>query len=209
MRAKFGWLMIGLLIVAGAAALIMKRSALAALRNEVGRERAALRALNGVRAEHERLLAAQPETGELDRAATDRDALQTARAELEALSVKIAVAARAAAEGGKKVLTADRLAVGRTVPASEWKNVGNATPAAALETALWAGAGGDVEAFAKMITLIDSRTQRAAQALLDSLPEAMRAEYGTPERLIAFLTVKDVPLGAVQVRQFNDPQVWP
>jgi hypothetical protein len=163
--------------------------------------------LDGVRAEHERLLAAQPEAGELERAVAEREALTQARAEVESLRQKAETATRADAE--KKATPTERLAVGRTVPAAEWKNAGNATPAAALETALWAGAGGDIEAFAKMIMLIDGRTQRAAQALWESVPEATRAEYGTPERLIAFLTVKDIPLGAVQVRQFNDLQVWP
>ena len=207
MRAKIGWLIVMLLVVAGGAALIAQRRKVADLRSELGREWAEARSLDGVRTEHARLLAAQPETGELDRAAAEQATLKQLRAEVESLRQKAETAVRA--DAARKSAPAERFGVGRTVPAGEWTNAGNATPTTALETALWAGAGGDVEAFAKILFLIDGRTQRAAQALWASVPEAMRAEYGTPERLIAFLSIKDIPLGAVQVRQLNELQGWP
>jgi hypothetical protein len=207
MRAKFGWQVVAVLTVAGLIVFVVQHRATAVLRAEVDRERTLSHEFDRASAEHTRLLAAQPEAGEIERAATDRETLKQARAEVESLRQKAEVAARADAE--KKARPVERFAVGRTVPAGEWKNVGTETSAAALETALWAGAGGDVDAFAKTLFLIDARTQRAAQTLWASVPEAMRGEYGTPERLIAFLSIKDVPLGAVQVRQFNELQGWP
>lgn len=206
MRANSGWLILGL----GAAAIVtflsLQRRGVAALRVDLGRERAAAQTLEDNRREHGRLLAAQPTAGDLDRAAADAAALRQVRAEVEGLQRQIATV-EATVE--TRARPAERFARGQTIPAAEWKNAGSATPTAALETALWAGAGGDVEAFAKMITLIDPHTQKAAQALLDSMPEAMRKQYGTPEQLIAFLTVKDIPLGSVTVRQSNVLAGWP
>ena len=187
--------------------LVVWRRDVAALRAEIGRERAAARALDDVRAEHARLRAAQSVAGESEHAAAGGAVLEQARAEVESLRRKVAASARAEAE--KKAAAPERFAVGRTEPAAEWKNAGTATPAAALETALWAGAGGDVAAFAKTILLLNERTRRDAQALLDSLPEATRSLYGSPEQLIAFLSIKDVPLGAVRVRQSSELPNWP
>ena len=207
MRAKWGWLAVGLVVAAGAAAFVAQHRRVVALREEVGRERAAARTLDDARAERGRLRAAQPATGELEQAGAAREALVQARAEVEALRRKAEAAARAEAESNAR--PAERFAVGRTVPAGEWKNAGTATAAAALETALWAGAGGDVEAFAGTLRLMNDRVKKDAGALRESLPDAMRGEYDSPERLIAFLSVKDVPLGAVQVRQSSDLQSWP
>jgi hypothetical protein len=96
----------------------------------------------------------------------------------------------------------DRLSVGTVVPAADWRNVGSNTPPAALETALWAAAGGDVDAFATLLTF-DGPARSAAQALLEGLPAEMRTRYGSPERLLAFLTIKDVPLGSAEVKQWS------
>jgi hypothetical protein len=84
------------------------------------------------------------------------------------------------------------------VPVSAWRNAGRATPEAALETALWAAATGEVDALAQLLLLEPDARQRA-QALLDRLPESARAQYATPERLIALLTAKQIPLGAMQL----------
>lgn len=102
-------------------------------------------------------------------------------------------------------LMPDRLVVGQIVPAADWKNRGANTPPDALETALWAAARGDVAAFAALLWL-DVAARTAAQRLLERLPPEMRAQYDTPERLLAFLTIQDVPLGSVQVRRWSQPQ---
>lgn len=84
------------------------------------------------------------------------------------------------------------------VSAKSWKNAGRATPAAAFETALWASAGGDVETLAGLL-LFDAEARTKAEALFTRLPSALRQELGNPERLIALLVAKDVPLGSAQI----------
>lgn len=190
----------------GATTFLVQRRSVAALRVDLGLQRAATQVFEDIRREHEHLLAAQPAAGEISQSADTQEALRNARAGVENLRRQVEMAA---ANTEQRLRPTERFVRGQTIPAAEWRNAGRATPAAALETALWAGAGGDVDTFAKMITLIDSRTQKAAKALLDSLPEAMRAEYGTPERFMAFLSIKDVPLGSVVVRQSNVLQDWP
>src|SRR4051812_41945177 len=68
-------------------------------------------------------------------------------------------------------------------PASAWTNAGKATPATAIETVLWAAAGGDVEAVADTIALSPTARQKA-DALWAQLSDETRAKYGTPEKLM-------------------------
>ncbi len=58
----------------------------------------------------------------------------------------------------------------------------------------------DREAIARLRDEIAQLKERAAAM---TLPEAIRKDYGTPERLIALLTAVDVPLGAAQI---HDPK---
>jgi hypothetical protein len=207
MNAKFGWLIVGAVALTGALGFFSPRRASSLLKAEIIRGRAAGQALTVARGEHDRLLAVQLTAAEIESAAANREAIQAAHAEVEALRKKLEATVRA--EAGKPATAVERFAVGRSVPAAEWSNAGYATPTAALETALWAGAGGDFEVLAKSIMLIDYRTQKEAQALFASLPESMRGKFASPEQVIAFLTVKDVPLGAVQVRRATDLAGWP
>ncbi len=208
MHAKPGWWIVAGVAVAVAAGLSWQFRAQAVSRESFARDRVAARSLAGVRAEHERLLAVQPAAGELERREAEAEALRLARAEVEALRLQVEKAARIAAE--KKSAPVDRFTTGATVPASEWKNAGTATAKATLETVLWAGAGGDVDVFAKALFFYPNKqTHDAARSLWESVPESMRANYPTPESLLAFLSVKDVPLGAVKVRQTNELEGWP
>jgi hypothetical protein len=65
---------------------------------------------------------------------------------------------------------------------------GFATPRDAYESFLYASTGGDVAGTATAIFLTDEVRKRAEQ-LLATLPPEKRAEYGTPERLIAALFI--------------------
>lgn len=87
----------------------------------------------------------------------------------------------------------------RIVASDEWQNVGNATSKATLETILWAAAGGDVETFARNISLPEGKARERALALWQNLPADLRETYDTPERLLAFLTIKDVIIGTAEV----------
>jgi hypothetical protein len=208
MQAKFGSLVVVGMAVVAATAIGWQLNSAAELRLELEREKSLATTFARVRADHGRLLAAQPVAGEMERIAAEAGTLSQVRAEVAALRQQAELAERANAE--KKNASVERFAVGSAMVAGDWKNAGGATPRAALETVLWAGAGGDVEALTSMLGFIPgSRTRNAAQALLGSLPDSMRAQYDSPERLIAFLTVKDVPLGAVELRKYTELEGWP
>ncbi|MBC7365583.1 MAG: hypothetical protein H7343_02030 [Undibacterium sp.] len=96
------------------------------------------------------------------------------------------------------------LVVGEDIPAREWHNAGRKTVAAALQTALWAGSGGEISTFAEMLHFADARTAASAQALFDTVPQSWRDQYGSPEKFIAFLAVSDVPLGSVEITQSSE-----
>jgi hypothetical protein len=79
------------------------------------------------------------------------------------------------------------------------------TPDAAFETVLWAAAGGEFENVADLLAF-DANTRSRSAAVFAELPESIRNELGTPERLIALLVADDVPLGrATVVAQIPTP----
>jgi hypothetical protein len=91
------------------------------------------------------------------------------------------------------------------IPARGWKNAGQTTPEAAFETALWASAGGDVDALTGLISL-DAGARTKAQEIFARLPASLQQEMVTPERLVALLTARDVPLGSAQILgQYETP----
>ncbi|MEO7798281.1 MAG: hypothetical protein ABIY47_11200, partial [Opitutaceae bacterium] len=92
-----------------------------------------------------------------------------------------------------------------SLPPTDWKPAGAATPAAALETVLWAGANGDIETLAGLL-ILEGEVRTRADALLSKVSPQIRAQYPSPERLIALFTAKDVPLGGAQM---SDPETVP
>ncbi|MSU24959.1 MAG: hypothetical protein EXS32_14210 [Opitutus sp.] len=84
------------------------------------------------------------------------------------------------------------------VPAAAWKNAGKDTPTAAIESLMWATDGGDLDALANAVVL-DADAREKAAAILSRLPEATRAAYGTPERLVALFLAQDGDISAMQV----------
>ena len=93
--------------------------------------------------------------------------------------------------------------VGEWTPSAAWTNSGQATPRAALETALWAAAGGDVMAMQSLIEL-EPAAQSKAEKLLDRLSPSARSSYVTPEALIASATLKNIPLTAAQISWYHE-----
>jgi len=89
-----------LLVFAGAmtVALLLQRESAANLRDEMGLLRDDQRELVRLRAEHVRLLAAQPPAAELTRLQTDRAALQRLRTELEKMTEHAEAASRRLAQ---------------------------------------------------------------------------------------------------------------
>jgi hypothetical protein len=90
------------------------------------------------------------------------------------------------------------LAAGMT-PVLRLGNAGRATARGAFETQLWAARTGDIALEASAITL-DAEGRARLEALAASLPEDMRAEYDTPEKLMAYMLAGSPhPVGGMQV----------
>jgi hypothetical protein len=70
------------------------------------------------------------------------------------------------------------------IPREAWRNVGRATPAAALETLMWAHSVHDMDAVADSYAFSEG-SKRIIDAWFAGLNENVRAKFGTPERLLA------------------------
>jgi hypothetical protein len=207
-----------LIVVAiGAAAFVVQRQSDAQLREEVAllrREVGELaRQRDAARTERPAARVAADTTSAQQE--NDRAEIARLREELNALKAKAqefgqvtqSLKSAIAAAGTGKSAT-DALPV-RLTPITEWKNAGKGTPSAAVETVLWAAAGGDVDTIANSVELTPSAREKA-QALFDRLPEATRAQYGSPEKLMALMMAKDADkvsglqvLGTREISQDN------
>ena len=188
-----------------AAGLALQQQAAIELRDEVELLRESTRDFARVRAENLRLAAARVAAAELETLRADRAAVVRLRGEIDALQKRgdelppRAKAAPAAVQDIAAVSAAPRTPImDEVVPAKLWTNAGRATPAAALETTLWAAAGGDVDVLASGL-VFDAQARAKAEAIFAGLPDGVRARYGSPERLIAMLTARDVPLEGAHI----------
>ncbi|HEX2861785.1 MAG TPA: hypothetical protein VHN79_09095 [Lacunisphaera sp.] len=188
------------LAAATVAVLGWQRHRATELRAEIDRQRS--RAAERMRAETERprpAVAASPAPdAEL---MVEQAAIAQLRADLEAMQRRVREAAAVRPAPPPETLPL----AGNVVAFSLWKHRGRATPEAALETALWSAVNGDTETLASLL-LFDPEARNEANALFSSLPENLRREFTSPERLIAFLVAKDVPLGSATIlNQFPTP----
>lgn len=94
------------------------------------------------------------------------------------------------------------LALGEWTPVQEWRNEGRATPQAAVDTLLWAAAGGDVAVMTSLLEF-DEAAKKQAQDAFEALPPAARELYPTPEALVAGLTIAAVPNNAAELSWFH------
>lgn len=203
MKPSTGWFAVGAMAVIGGALLAWQQLQTVSVEKELAPLRVQAGELSRLQAENERLRRSQLPPAEVEILRAERAAADRLRSDVAGMRSQIEAAERAFADGSRSPV---RFGVGSSVPAAEWKNAGAATPMATLESVLWAAAGGDVDAFAALLMIETGKTLPAARALLATLPEAMRAQYGTPEKLIAFLAIKDVPLGTANVRRWSaDP----
>ena len=193
MPAKFGWGVIVGLVVLGAAVVVGQRRTAVALRAEIAAHQEGVRAARRLRSENERLGAVQSHAGPTLAEGED-EALRRAR--VETATLRQCLAQMAAQKAGPPV---DRFGPGLELSAADWTNASAATPSAAFETVLWAAAGGDIDVFSNSLLLANPATRRAAQTLFDSLPADARERYRSPERMIAALTIPDVPTGSAAV----------
>lgn len=179
--------------------VVWQRQTAAGLRAEVELEREQARARGQLAAETARLRAMQISAADLEALRGDHAALVRLRGEIDGLRRRADEAARVVAAKAVEVAKPREPSILEgPLPATAWKNAGSATPAAALETVLWAAAGGEVDALARMLRF-DAGVRAQLDALFAGLSVATRADYGTPERLIAALTARDVPLGKAKL----------
>lgn len=190
MRALWPWVGIGVLALAGGAALALQRQQTEQLRDELVLQRTENGELVRLRAERARLLAAQVPAAELAGLRADHATVARLRDEITALRGRAEAMERAAAAPPAPKLK----------PASEWKNLGRATPSAAMETALWAAAGGDLETLVRGLRF-DEAARARTEAWFAQMPAEARGRYGSPERLLALLIARETPLGGMRVAQ--------
>lgn len=180
--------LVGFGVMLGAGAFYVQHEAIVELRSEL----TALRTEVQMAAkQHE---AAQREAAKAPAVAvvtSENAPAEDSRAELTKLRDEVAALQKSTQEIARVVQSAGQSTVPvKLIPASEWKNAGRATTAAAVETLLWAGAGGDVETMANAIVL-DPTARAKAEAMFARLPDATRADYGSPEKLVALFLAKD------------------
>jgi hypothetical protein len=170
------------------------------LRAAIERQRAGLAERSRLEAENKRLAAAQPSDEEMEALVAKLAMAEQLRAQLASLRQREEAAARVPAP---TAATPAPSLLGNSIGFDHWRNVGQASPDAAFQSALWASANGDLDALAGLLTFNEAAREEAA-ALFARLPPAMRNEVTTPERLVALLTAMDVPRGrAGIVGQFS------
>jgi hypothetical protein len=189
---------LGVLILAGGVIFAWQWQTGVRLREEAARLEAQAREAARLREENERLAAHQKSPAEMESLRADHAEMERLRGEIDALSRRVEQADHDAAQPQSTAVTKDAAPAKEAIAASAWKNAGQATPEAVLETALWSAKEGEIATLAGTL-LLDERARTKAQALLASLPDAARAQYGTPEQLVAFLTAKDLPLTSLRV----------
>jgi hypothetical protein len=191
------WGVLCALAVAVVGLLGVQRRCLERLRVQAADERASVERQSAMLRED------AADKAELERLRGDREALERLRGEVAALKKSVAEtrllpARRSKTKAGEAADIAKEI-----VPSTAWRNVGYATPAAAIETALWAAAGGDTDLLMKSF-ILEEAARRKAEALFAGLPGETRRRYAGPEELVAFMAAKDVPLEGARIMTSGD-----
>lgn len=206
MRANLRFvLVLAALAVATATVLGRQHQTAASLRAERDRQRAELVRLQAERRaeQQERQLASARARTEEIRLLAERAAVARLREELDALRLRATVPAAVRAERAPP--PARPGLAGNALAFSLWQNAGRATPEASLETALWAAANGDIDTLTGLL-VFDAEARNEATLLFAQLPATLRQEFVSPERLVAVLAAKDVPLGSAAIlNQYPTP----
>lgn len=187
-RNAVGFMVVGAVAIVVAGGLWLQRAAGDAVRAERDGLRDQVRDALAARAENERLRAREVSAVQLAALRADRATVERLRGAIDGLKPQANQTAPAAAPRAPARLT----------PASEWKNAGRGSPAAAVETMFWAAGGGDIDVLAATVAF-EPRARPLAEAFFNGLPEPQKQQYGTPERLVAAFTAKDVPLSAMRI----------
>lgn len=80
----------------------------------------------------------------------------------------------------------------------QWQRQGYKSPDESVETFLWAGASGNLEAMRSSIELDEERREQAKQ-LYNRLPLDARARFQSSEELVAALIIDEIPITRAQI----------
>jgi uncharacterized protein HemX len=190
--AKLKFVGVGLLFALLAAGIVVLKKQNAGLRERLAGLSSQNRQVNALREENERLrdLATRVRKDETDAARVVSIELQQAKGELASLEKRakdlreqhlVRVATEANNRDPERGMT--RLEF--------FQNVGRSTPAAALQTLVWAALKGDDAALASSLSVTGTAREKA-EALLARLPENQRMKFHSPESLAALAIVGDI-----------------
>lgn len=172
------------LVVGAAFALVLRQHAKnAALREEVAKSRVRTGELATLRDDQANLVAQQVSAEELARLRADEAEAARLRSAMAALRAEVATPSTPAADANQ------------TPPQPfppPWSNAGRETPDATFCTGVWAALQGETAALADLITF-DAESRPKLEAMFALLPENVRAEYGTAEKVFATLLAARVP----------------
>ena len=190
---------VGVLAVAGAIGVFRQYRVNADLRGEMATFREQSDQLGKLRTENERLAKTANEVAALRAANAELGGLRREVGDLKQRNDDLSRQFSRRPEPKPVVADEPRASLQPGMLAAEtWRNVGHGTPEAAFQTMLWAAMGGDVELHAKSITFTpESRAK--IETLFATLPDNLRAQYGTPERMVSSFMSSDMPFAGMQV----------
>jgi RNA polymerase sigma factor (sigma-70 family) len=184
------------LVAAGATGIVLQQKTNTALRDEIEGLRQQNSENAGLREENRRLAQTAAEVTALRE---EHAELVRLRNELDALKKQAPAPASAPVVKSGATPAGEKTPASGLVPVESMHNVGNATPRAAGQTEAWAIQRGDIDTAASLI-MFGPEDRAKMEALVAALPENLRADYGTPERLMAMVMAGTPrPIAAVQV----------
>jgi hypothetical protein len=181
MRIRLPSILFIVLTVVIAAALTAQHRATLRLMREVRGAQAQADERARLWAKHEALAAQQISAAELERLRSDHAALPRLKSEIDAARQHTAELERAATPKAPVALT----------PAAEWKSAGfTTTPAAAVETLLWASSHRDLSTLAAGFVL-EPAAQTKVDEMWAGLPAFGQEKFGSAAHMIASLLAQD------------------
>jgi len=118
-------------------------------------------------------------------------ALRAENSQLKAAAVVATVREESTARAGHRASSpAQRGTEKKGARPTGYANHGQQTPFAAFLTYCWALETGDAEVLSRILTY-DEKERAAIRALHERMPEAIQAEFPTPEKLVVFLFIAD------------------
>lgn len=192
MHNRFGKIPVSIIAVAVFALVLRQHAKNGSLREEVERSRAKAAELASLRESHADLVAQQISNDELARLRAAEAEAARLRRETAALRAEIDTPATPGRDANPPPPP--------KIPA--WTNAGRETPDAAFRTGIWAALQGETDALADLITF-DADSRPKLEAMFASLPENVRAEYGTAEKVFATLLAARVPQDLVAAKPIS------